>query len=845
MSSLPTQQKSPHRYNEALRAPDSVKPMWQQLQSELSDGSYDRLSSLLQLSEHLLREDGASYNVHGDPDGTTRNWPLDVVPFLLAQEQWQALESGIRERAHLFNLMLQDIYGEQHLIRQGVIPPQLIFSHPGYARPWVGMATPDNCSLGMYAVDLVRASDGEFYAVGDRTQIPSGSGYALENRVVMTRVLPQMYRDSHVARLAHYFSDLRDLLTRLGSAQSNNPRIVLLSAGSQNETYFEQEFIANYLGISLVEGQDLFVRKGMVWLRSLYGDEKVDVILRRVDDDFCDPLEFRGDSLLGISGLTEAARRGNVRIINPLGSGVLEHPALRAYLPAIAEYFGEPAPSLKHPQIWWCGIESQRRYVESHFDQLVMKRYDRGKTTRAVIVDKLDAAQREHLYEQVQTAPEQWVAEERLLLSIAPTVAANQIADRSIVLRGFAVRGENGYSVMPGGLTRVSATPDNDLISNQVGSLSKDTWIVSGGKDEANKLWLHPQHKLNDAAPENLVHGRSAENLFWMGRYTGRVDMQLNLLRQLGRRLGSSGNKLTSPATVDQVMLLKVLTEFSRTYPGFTNETKLRDPQARHSELHEFCTDTNHTGGYAYNLYYLVFSGKKIQGVLSSESRRVLSQLEFELSSLCNISEEDFDIQSYLFTHHKDQLLALHSLTGQSMIRGLAWRFLDVGRCFEGALAMLRLLDTLLSGEHHDVDDYSALYLLLTSADNDVNFLQRYASEVSADRVLDLLLLEPNNPNSVASHLRVLLEHLEEMPAKATERSQRPEERLVNDAMTRLRLGYSLELSEINAETGRRDNLKQLLDSVQELLRDAAQHLAIHYFTRTVEQQQSLSPIIK
>src|SRR5271157_1778404 len=331
----------------------------------------DELGRRWARAERRIRENGITYNIYSDPLGANRPWMIDIVPLLIPAEEWRFIEAGIVQRAQLLSLLLEDLYGSQDLVAQGRFPAALLYANPAFLRPLVGVPVPAHSYLHMLAVDLARSPDGQWWVLADRTQAPSGSGYALENRTIVSDVLPEVFRTSNVLRLAPFFRAQREALKRLSS--NDNPRIVLLSPGPFNGTYFEHSYIARYLGFTLVQGKDLTVRDRSVYLKTVVGLERVDVILRRVDDSFCDPLELRGDSLLGVPGLVDAIVAGNVKVANALGSGLIETAAVIPFLPGLARHLlGE---KLKLPSVatWWCGQTSALKWVLEHLDTLVVK----------------------------------------------------------------------------------------------------------------------------------------------------------------------------------------------------------------------------------------------------------------------------------------------------------------------------------------------------------------------------------------------------------------------------------------------------------------------------------------
>src|SRR4029453_17530614 len=360
-------------HDELLAGPETPRPHWARFADSLARLGPQEVARRWDQARRRLGEKGVPHNVSGDPRGPDRPWELDPLPLLLAPDEWQGLEAGLAQRAQLLNLILADLYGPQRLLRDGLLPPELLWAHPGFLRPCHGVAIPLACYLHLLAVDLARAPDGRWWVLADRTQAPSGAGYALENRIVLSRALPELFRECRVQRLAGFFRALRETLRTLAPRHRENPRIVLLTPGAYNETYFEHAYLARYLGYTLVEGADLTVRDQAVFLKTLGGPEPVDVILRRLDDDFCDPLSLRTESSLGVAGLVQAVRSGAVLVANALGSGLVETPALLPFLPGLSRpLLGAPPPT---PWVatWGCGQPRELEYVIAHLDELVIK----------------------------------------------------------------------------------------------------------------------------------------------------------------------------------------------------------------------------------------------------------------------------------------------------------------------------------------------------------------------------------------------------------------------------------------------------------------------------------------
>src|SRR5271170_3672041 len=384
-------------HDELVAADGKIRPHWKALFDSLSAIGPGGLLGRWQEGRRLLHENGVTYNVYGDPAATDRPWPLDPVPLVIDGREWAGIETALRQRATLLNSILADLYGPRKLLRGNLLPPELVFRHDGFLRPCSGVSVPRGIYLHTYAADIARAPDGKWWVLADRTQAPSGAGYALENRLVSTRVLPDVFRASHIRRLANFFQTYRDALQRLVPANRENPRIVLLTPGPYNETYFEHAFLARYLGYTLVEGGDLTVRDSRVYLKTLGGLLPVDVIVRRQDDHFCDPLELRGDSMLGVPGLVQAVRSGQVAIANAFGSGLAESPAYAAFLPGLCKLLLDQELKIPTVATWWCGQEGPLAYVMDHLDSLVLKPTYPGARSEPIFGANLSADEKKKL----------------------------------------------------------------------------------------------------------------------------------------------------------------------------------------------------------------------------------------------------------------------------------------------------------------------------------------------------------------------------------------------------------------------------------------------------------------
>jgi uncharacterized circularly permuted ATP-grasp superfamily protein/uncharacterized alpha-E superfamily protein len=813
-------------YDEMCAASGELRPHWEYLIRACEALGAEELGRRWLEARRLLHENGVTYNVYDDAQQTERLWPLDPIPVLITSGEWSTIEQGLIQRAELLDALLADLYGPRRLIRKGVLPPELMYAHPGFLRPCAGIQLQARHHLTLYAADLARTPDGQVVVIGDRTQAPAGAGYALENRTVLSRVLPSLYRDSHVHRLAVYFRGVRAALHELNPRRQDDPRVVLLTPGPENESYFEHAYLANYLGYTLVQGGDLTVRDNRVWLKTLDGLTPVDVIVRRVDDSYCDPLELRGESLLGTPGLLQAARLGHVAIANPLGSSVLENPALMAFLPRLARELLNEDLKLPSATTWWCGSDDGRAFVLDNLEKLVIKPIAPHPSSATVFGARLDTAQRRGLAERIAAHPHLFVGQEQVTLSTAPGVVDGRLQPRPMVLRAFLAARADGYIVMPGGLSRVSPGPETWVVSNQHGGVSKDVWVLASEPERQMTLLSPTQPSVVVTRDGDDVPGRVADDLFWLGRYAERTDGSVRLLREALLRV--IGTERPQPDETVQV-LLRAVTLVTSTYPGFIG--KGADERLRAPERELLCVllDRKRVGSVRYNVEALVHVGRAVRDRLSSDASRVINLLNRELRRPSELTGGLEGLQRVVIL-----LGAFSGLCAESMSRGPGWRFLEIGRYLEralGAIAVLRsvFVPALAGGG-------AELEALLAIAHSLKTFRRRYRSHMHAAAVLDLLLLDESNPRSVAHqlmHLEALVGALtsEVAPRRGTA------QRLILDALTQVRLFDITTIAPASA--GQPDNtFDALLGRLTALLTALSDDLSQRYFRHAEAPQQ-------
>ncbi|WP_085630942.1 circularly permuted type 2 ATP-grasp protein [Pseudomonas sp. R16(2017)] len=727
-------------YHELLDGSGAVRPHWRRLFDQLQRSTPHQLAQRQALLARQIQENGVTYNVYADPKGADRPWELDLLPHVIAADEWQRLSAGLAQRARLLNAVLADLYGPQRLIREGLLPAELVFGHNNFLWPCQGISPPDGAFLHLYAADLARTPDGRWWVTADRTQAPSGAGYALENRTIVSRAFPELYRDLRVQHLAGFFRTLQETLVHQAPGDSETPLVVLLTPGRFNESYFEHLYLARQLGYPLVEGGDLTVRDATVYLKTLSGLRRVHAIMRRLDDDFCDPLELRTDSALGVPGLLEAVRRGRVLVANALGSGVLESPGLLGFLPKISQHlFGE---ELILPSIatWWCGEAPVLAQALEKLPELLIKPAFPSQSFTPVFGRDLSEKQRQALAERMQARPYAYVAQELAQLSQAPVWQAEdgQLQARAIGMRLYAVASREGYRVLPGGLTRVAAEADAEVVSMQRGGASKDTWVL-GDRPPSGEQWKAQRsigvHDLVRRDP--YLPSRVVENLFWFGRYCERCDDSARLLRIVLARYIDGDDPQALQAAVDLGERLMLLPD--------EGELPQRLLAALLGEDWSFSLRAN--------LQRLQWAASQVRGKLSRENWQALVELQREAAELDG-DEPDFGELLDFLNRLVTSLAALSGFALDDMTRDEGWRFLMIGRRIERLQFLSASLAAFLRGA--GAFDQAGLEWLLELGNSSITYRSRYLAVAQLIPVLDLLLLDEQNPHAVLFQLKLV-----------------------------------------------------------------------------------------
>ena len=753
---------------------------WGQFFTSCSTDGLGSLDHRFATLARQIRDNGVTYNVYADEGGPQRPWSLDLFPLIITPESWQHIEDGVRQRMRVLEAVMGDVYGPQDLLQRGLLPSALVHGHPGYLRAMHGVAPVGGTHLHIAAFDLARGPDGNWWVLAQRTQAPSGLGYLLENRLAVSRLFPQAFDSLQVQRLAGTYRALMDSLRRASPAGAD-AHIALLTPGPYNETYFEHAYLARYLGITLVEGSDLTVRDQRLFLKTLDGLVPVHGLLKRLDDQFLDPLELRADSALGVPGLLQAIRAGNVMVANAPGSAFLESPALLGFLPGLCQHLLGEDLQLPALPTWWCGERSALEEVLPQLADCAIKPTYPGSVYHgnfdAVLCRNLPASALDEWAGRILRQSEDHTIQAYLPLSQLPTwqlpgknaadaqqsqpqfqsqsqsqtqsqsqPAQGQLEPRSTILRVFAVSdGDKSWRVLPGGLARVAGTSAH-IASMQQGGSSADVWVMTQGDIDKSTLLRPPLTSTALSQRKRLVTSRAAENLFWLGRYTERAENSVRLARITLECL--HGEDASSAPLLDWLGHMAVANTL--VLPGVPAPTQARRVFER--SLIASLASTEQATSVGFNLRAMRLAGSAVRERLSQEHWNVMQQAEESFFQYCKPGVHPGEL-SWLETLEtlkaaSNHLAAITGAQTDRMTRDDGWRLLSIGRHIE----RLRFLSSaLLHGfQRKSVLDESGFEAMLSLFDSSITFHAQYQQSRDIAALIDLLVLDRDNPRALA-----------------------------------------------------------------------------------------------
>jgi uncharacterized circularly permuted ATP-grasp superfamily protein/uncharacterized alpha-E superfamily protein len=796
-SLLVSYRQLPGVFDEMMDRSGRPRAHWRPLLSMLAGMGADEINRRFAAADRHLRDSGVFYRIYEDPAGPERPWPLSHLPLLIDAAEWQDLKAGLVQRAELLESVLADVYGPAKLVGEGRLPPTAIAGNPEFLRPLVGVPPPGGAYLRFYAVDVGRSADGSWWVLSDRTQAPSGAGYALENRIALSRAMPNIYRALRVERHAPFFQAFQAALSALNRREDS--RVCLLTPGPMNETYFEHAYLARYLGFLLVEGEDLTVRDDGVFIRTVSGLRRAEVLVRRLDSDYADPLELSARSRLGVPGLVQAIRDGTVVVANALGSGVVEGRALLSFLPALAPaLLGRPL-DLPNVATWWLGDAGAREHVLERLDEMLIApaftgdlppAVDRGITVGA----ELDDEAKSKLVEEIAYRGIDFVAQEAVTLSTTPVWRDGALEPRPFILRLFLARTTDGWQVMPGGFARVADETSARVVTLQRGGQTADVWVLSD-KPVAETTLLPAPDRVAINRTTGPLPSRAAANLFWLARYVERAEATLRLVRALVNRateIGEAAASLNMQACALLDAWNAVPTDLPIARPNLVAAAALQRPDLE--------------GALPYLVAAAHSAASVIRDRFSPDAWRALTDLVETVNA-------PFDevTGSAMFERINRALRIVASFSGlaqENMSQLVGWRFLELGRRVERAIATCRFVRQFA---YTGIE--GALDLLLELADSQITYRLRYVMVAARAPVVDLVVLDPSNPRSVLYQLAWIETHLAAIPKRTEDTRLSPPEQIATALAAKVRTSDAAKLAQqefVDAE----ETMMELADAI-------------------------------
>ncbi|PEG38273.1 hypothetical protein CQY20_13610 [Mycolicibacterium agri] len=814
------------RYDEFVDAAGNVRPAWAELAECVGERGRDGLEQLRAVVRDLVDNDGITYTPLGangeadtNGDGTPVPWQLDALPLLVSAQDWDTLETGLVQRSQLLDAILADLYGPCRSVTGGVLPPQLLFAHPGYVRAARGIEVPGRHQLFMHACDISRAADGTFRVNADWTQAPSGAGYALADRRVVAHAIPDLYERIAPRPASPWAQALRLALIDVAPESAHEPMVVVLSPGTHSETAFDQAYLASVLGFPLVESADLVVRDGQLWMRSLGTLKRVDVLLRRVDADYADPLDLRADSRLGVVGLVEVLRRGAVTVVNTLGSGILESPGLLRFLPELAKALVGETPLLETAPVYWGGINAERSHILSKMSSLLLKPVTGGET---IVAPMLSAKQRDELAARIEADPWQWIGQELPEFSSAPANFSRVgLTSASVGMRLFTVAQRGGYAPLIGGLGYLLATGNAAYKGKTIAA--KDIWVRTPTRVTAERIPTSAPAQLPAMTPSPtraVSSPRVLSDLFWMGRYAERAENMARLLTVTRERYHEFHYRQDSHGSECVPVLLSALGRITGADDGADDDAHEMVATAQ-STLWSLTVDRRRPGSLAESVERLAVAARAVRDQLSNDTWMVLAAVERAVLHRGRaLPESQNEGEAYLVTAHAETLagmLALAGVAAESVVRDVGWTMMDIGKRIERGLALTALMSATLTSVRSPGAEQTVIESTLVACESSVIYRRRNLGVFTVSAVADLVLLDPDNPRSLVYQFERLRTDLKALPGSSG--SSRPE-RLVDEIGTRLRRVDPADLDDVT--DGRRAALADLLDGVHADLRELA-----------------------
>lgn len=824
------------RYDELLDADGRPRPSWEPLVQAYRHRDRTRLAAAARRLSAAVEDDGVVYNRFDGTTTTTATWTLDPIPLVVGAEEWAELEKGIVQRSMLIDALLTDLYRDQRTIRAGLVPPEMVFGHPGYLRKASRLKVSGPHSLFLHGVDLGRLADGRWAVHADRTQAPSGIGYALVDRALLARTLPQTTATMTPRSHSGFIAELRLSLQEYAPAGVSDPTVAVLTAGTMSETAFDQSHLASTLGFPLVEGSDLTVVDGMLFMRSLGRLERVDVLLRRIDAEFADPLDLRTDSRLGVVGLVEAISRGNVTVVNTLGSGVTENPALHTVYERLAPFLLDEDLLLPSVPTLWAGDVAAREEIVADLDDMLVTDVRTGVEHNGAL---LDEAGRVALVAEIVSHGTAFSARRLQQWSQAPTMIddgtmTDGISAAGVCLRAFSLARGNSYTVMPGGLGSVLAPGPAGAALDA--SAAKDVWVGDaevGGHESRIAVTTTPPPGPATLGPSAsvAVSPRVLSDLFWFGRYSERVESVTRIARVIAERCRELESRPWAAGGDALPILVRAAGQVTGT-AGHLDAVSGQGRDAAESAVLRLTSDRFVPGTIAYGVDRLVHVVRALRDQMSTSTWMVLAPLEHAVARPAARTvpgagvDEPLDALEQVHDEILHATLALTGLQAESMIRDAGWHLSDLGRRVERMITLAGLLSSSFTEEQDPDVEQVLLDAQLVAAESRVTYRRRNRGLLRLTAVTELLVFDETNPRSLIFGAAALRDDLGALPEEIRSVAA---ERMAEDLITALRRADPAGLSAV--DDGRRPSLQELMTTVADTAREISDHLEHTRFT--------------
>jgi len=820
-------------FDEMYDDKDNPRECWKKIVDDIENAGIDALQAKQSEIDWHLQDNGVTYNIYDDHNGpTNRSWSLDPIPFVISEKEWETVSKGLQQRAKLFNLIIKDLYSEQRLIKDNIIPAEVIFGHKGFSTEVFNFGSKEDFNLYFYAADISRGPNGKMWLVNDKTQAPSGLGYAIENRLTMNVIAQDLYPDISTKKLSFFIEEFKELLNKLTKGDISSA--ALLTPGPYNETYFEHAYLSSFLEINMVQGQDLLVKNSSVWLKSLSGLKKINTLLRRVDDRYSDPLELKNDSRLGVAGLVEAVRDDNLNMINPIGSAIAENIGLNPFMKKIAQYFLKEDLLLPQIATWWCGQKKELDFVIENLDRLIIKKIDRTEEIKSYFGKNLSEKEKSSLINLLTQNPHQYVAQEEIEFSTVPYYEDGKVEPRNAVIRSFCLKKEDDYVVMNGGLVQVSANKESLLESPRNGGISKDLWIL--GKDE---LSLSPINFSNHTSyvetSIDKISTLKAENLFWLGRYLSRSISISRLILHIIKKITSFYRHEVLSSNESQIILQNALTHMTMTYPGFIDSNNQKNfdiiPM---EEITSVIKNIHRSGSLASTVMMLANTNVNIKDLLTVESWKLFEKMQKEWNSFITRKNDS----TMLIASELDKFLiytmAYKELVKESIFKEQGLILYDIGYKIEDSLHLISKARSILCLKLEKSVSYDVLEGILTSLGSFNAYRAHYKSSLTLESVVEFLILNQQFPKSLTYMTARLLKEFKQLP-KAKEAFTTSYEVPMIKSRELLKTMDLQSLIQIKEEEGVYVELDKKLSELSDLFLECSDEFSNTYFSHNDE----------